>query len=240
MGMFDSLMDPGQIGQNALLGFQQGRQMRQEADTRNALSTLATNPNDQGAFGQLAKANPELANQYRGQMGLQQASQSKQQQDQMVKLGRLLNYAKDEGTYQQARQAAQQIGIDVSRAPANYDPAWVETQKLTLRAFEDPKAMEALSTYGKIAIDRGLQPGTPQFSDFVTQAWQADQGKIIATQPGGGVAQFNPVTGRTEMVIVPNTGGYAPGAPVNAGGGVQEGATATNPQTGEKDRKSVV
>ena len=86
----------------------------------------------------------------------------------------------------------------------------------------------------KIAIDRGLQPGTPQFSDFVTQAWQADQGKIIATQPGGGVAQFNPVTGRTEMVIVPNTGGYAPGAPVNAGGGVQEGATATNPQTGEK------
>lgn len=233
MGMFDSLMDPGQIGQNALLGFQQGRQMRQENDTRNALSVLAQNPNDPNAYEMLAKANPELAIQYRGQMGQQQAAQQKQQQTQMVQLGRLLDYAKDEQTYQQARQAAQQIGIDISRAPANFDPAWVQQQKLAVSAFQDPKAMEALSSAGKQAVDEGFRPGTPDFNDRVREIWSIGERKLIPTQPGGGVARYDPVTGRTEMVIVPNTGGYAAGAAAG-GGGIQEGATATNPQTGEK------
>lgn len=175
MGMFDSLMDPGQIGQNALLGFQQGRQMRQENDTRNALSTLAQNPNDPNAYQTLAKANPELAIQYRGQMGQQQAAQQKQEQTQMVQLGRLLDYAKDEQTYQQARQAAQQIGIDVSKAPANFNPAWVQQQRMVLSAFEKDGGQQ-ISGLKREFIDAGYQDGSPELAQAMYKALSGKYG----------------------------------------------------------------
>lgn len=183
MGMFDSLMDPGQIGQNALLGFQQGRMMRQENDTRNALSVLAQNPNDPNAYQTLAKANPELAIQYRGQMGQQQAAQQKQEQTQMVQLGRLLDYAKDETTYQQARQAAQQIGIDVSRAPANFDPTWVQQQRMVLSAFEKDGGQQ-ISGLARELQDAGYQQGTPEFQQAMTVALQGKYAPQYTDQQG--------------------------------------------------------
>lgn len=171
MGMFDSLLAPGDIGMNALVSFDQGRQMRRENDTRNALATLAQNPDDPNAYKALAQAAPELALKYRGQMADQQAAQQKQQQTQMVQLGRLLDYAKDEQTYQQARQAAQQIGIDISRAPANFDPAWVQQQRMVLSAFEKDGGQQ-ISGLARELQDAGYQPGTPEFTEAMGIALQ--------------------------------------------------------------------
>jgi hypothetical protein len=151
-----------------------------------------------------------------GQQREQQQAQTKQRGEQMQQLGRLLNHATDETTYQQSLAAAKQIGLDVSSAPPSFDPNWVGQQKLVLQAYEKDGG-QALSNYGKIAVDEGFRPGTPQYTARVTQLYTADQVKTIPTQPGGGVAQYNPATGRTEMVIVPNQGGYAVGAPVQPG-----------------------
>lgn len=64
-------------------------------------------------------------------------------------------------------------------------------------------------------------------------------GKTVAMQPGGGVANIRPTFGPSgefmgntaQVVIQPNTGDAQTGASAS---GVQEGATATNPKTGEK------
>lgn len=52
---------------------------------------------------------------------------------------------------------------------------------------------------------------------------------IRATEPGGGLYGVDPLTGATKVLVQPNAGDAAFGQPA-----VQEGATATNPQTGEK------
>ena len=56
--------------------------------------------------------------------------------------------------------------------------------------------------------------------------------EIRSIEAGGSLAAVDPRTGQPTFTVLPNPGGMQPGAP--AGSAVQEGATATNPQTGEK------
>jgi len=213
--------------------FQQGYQQKRK---QNALAAYAQNPDNPQALNALAEFNPEFVVQAKKLQLQEQQAKAKQAQEASIahiqQLGRLLNHARDETSYQQARAAAAQLpGMDMSQIPANYDPNWVNQQKLVLSAIEKDGG-QALSNYGKIAMDRGLQPGTPEFAQFVTQAWEADQVKTIPYTQGGGVAGYNTATGAVNTIIQPNPGGYQTGAPV--GGGFKEGQTATNPQTGEK------
>lgn len=55
--------------------------------------------------------------------------------------------------------------------------------------------------------------------------------KVMSIEAGGSLAAVDPRTGKPTFTVLPNPGGMQPGAPAS---GVQEGATATNPQTGEK------
>jgi len=219
------------IGGTFMNAFQKGAEMKRQHETRNALSTLVQNPNDPTALGALAKYDPATALAFRKQQVEQQAAQQKTHGEQMQVLGRLLNHATDEVSYQQAKAAAQQAGLDVSSAPANFDPAYVARTRMLVDAYNKDGG-QALSTFGKIATDEGLQPGTPQFTARVSQLVQADQVKTIPYTQGGGVAGYNPATGQINTIVAPNPGGYAAGAPV--GGAFREGQTATNPQTGEK------
>lgn len=60
--------------------------------------------------------------------------------------------------------------------------------------------------------------------------------KIITPQPGGGAFSYSR-QGGLQTVIAPNDGSQPMGAPVTApapSGGIREGSTATNPQTGQK------
>lgn len=211
------------VGQNVLNAYQQGREMRRQEDARNALAAYATNPNEQ-SLNALAPVAPEFVIQQRQSMAKQQldqrAAQQKQHQEQIGIVGRLLSSVRDEQTYQQALAAARQGGLDLTDVPQTYDPNWVSQTKMLVAAYNQDGG-QALSSYGKIAMDRGLQPGTPEFSNFVMQAWQADQVKTIPYTQGGGVAGYNPATGSVSTIVAPNPGGYAAGTPVQ--GGAQAG-----------------
>lgn len=184
----------------------------------------------QEAYDRLNKINPRLAFQVQGQMASQQAAQAKIAQEQnqrgfegLQTVGKLLEGVADEPTFQRARTLAQQNGIDVSRVPTNYDPEWVNGQREFIQKMQDPKEREALSTAGKLAADEGLQPGTPEFGKRVNEIWRSGERKIVATQAGGGVAEIDPITG-AKMVIMPNAGGYTPGASVAPQAGPAPGA----------------
>jgi len=174
----------------------------------------------QAAYERLAKINPRLAMQAQDRVAGQEAARAKLMQEQnqrgfegLQTVGKLLDGVSDEATFQNARAMAQQNGIDLSRVPVNYDPAWVNGQRQFIQAMKDPKALEAFSAAGKQAMDENLKPGTPEFAARVNEIWRAGERKIVATQAGGGVAEIDPITG-AKMVIMPNTGGYNPGTPV--------------------------
>lgn len=59
------LMDPGQIGMNALAAFERGQGMKKQEQAQNALSAYAVTPDAPGAFETLAKYHPEIAIQER-------------------------------------------------------------------------------------------------------------------------------------------------------------------------------
>jgi hypothetical protein len=67
MNALAGLMNPGAIGQQVQGAFEQGQQKRLQQDSRNALSAYAVDPNSDENFANLAKYNPELAIQVRGQ-----------------------------------------------------------------------------------------------------------------------------------------------------------------------------
>ncbi len=194
-------------GNNALGMFQQGAQLgnqivqqREQAEYRNAL--LA----DRQAQAQQRQA--EFAAQQEDRAGKQQEAQV----GKVKTMARLLSRAKDPATYAQSRAAAAQLGFDVAAIPEQYDPNWVAQQSMIVQAYQDGNG-EAFSTAGKIAMDEGLQPGTPEFGQRVNQIWTAENSKSFATSPGGGVATVDPA-GQARFVIQPNPGDASAGAPV--------------------------
>lgn len=150
------------IAGNALAAFRQGREDRRVSDAQNALAAYATNPNEQTLSG-AAQYAPEFVIRERGRMQDQQAQQRKQHQEQMVMMGRLLDHAQDPQTYAESLAAARQAGIDVSTVPQQYDPAWVDRQRLVVRAFNDDGG-ERISGIARELVDAGYQPGTEEFN----------------------------------------------------------------------------
>lgn len=58
------------------------------------------------------------------------------------------------------------------------------------------------------------------------------RGRIVTTQQGGGAYEVGD-DGTVKILVAPNPGDKSFGSPVGVGG-IQEGATATNPTTGQK------
>jgi hypothetical protein len=197
---------PDIIG-NALNAFDEGRKMRREETARNALGVILgggqTTPGQTPGIGDgipgnkpmggvdptaqawadLGRADPLTALKARELFAGKAKEQRSAQAEQMQQLGRILNHARDEATYQQARQAAQKIGIDISSAPANYDPAWVDQQKLVLSAFEKDGGQQ-ISGLARELQDAGYQPGTPQFADAMRTALQGKYAPTYTDEQG--------------------------------------------------------
>ena len=151
----------------------------------------------QAAYERLAKVNPRLALQAGSYMEDRQAKRAKAMQEQaqngfagLQKVGQLLEGVSDEATYQQTLSMAQQNGIDISRVPKNYDPQWVEGQKGFIKKLQDPKAQEALSTAGKIAVDMGFKPGTTEHAQKTIEVWQSSEAKPYVV--GGETRLYRP------------------------------------------------
>lgn len=195
-------------GNNALALFQQGAQMGQQVAARR------DQKEQQNALLQLRQKELDATISERQQTRADKTREDHQKD--IPILGRLLDHATDETSYQQARAAAASYGIDLTGVPPSYDPQWVEQQKMLLQAVQTPAGQQALSAAGKQAMDEGLQPGTPQFGQRVHDIWSTEQNRLIATQPGGGVAQYNQATGQTQFVIQPNDGSHQVGAPASS------------------------
>ena len=218
--MFENLTNPGQVGLGALQAFQQGRDMKRQDNTRSAFAAYATDPSEQNLTG-LAQYDPQFVMQAKQQQAQaarqQQMDQERQMQQGREKMGmvaRLLGGVTDEGTYQQARAAAQQMGLDVSQAPPTYNPNWVGQQRMIAGLFEKGNEQE-LSGMARELINAGGRPGTPEF--------ERDMRTAFNNKYGGEYIDEN---GNTRRAPATSSSGPAPA--------VQEGATATNPSTGEK------
>jgi len=221
-----SLAGGGGFGNALALGMQLGNQIKQQrAD--NALSAYGQNPG-QDTIGGVYKADPRLgiqvqrleAQRVTDQREQQAASQkvTKTAADQLPIVGRLLTYAK-QGPEQwaQAVRQAHAMGIDVSQVPQQFDPNWADQQIGFINAVSTPQGQEALSAAGKQAADMGYRPGTPEFHAKVSEIWQADQRKFYPLTPGGGLAGVG-ADGAAQLVIAPNDGSQAIGAPAARAG----------------------
>lgn len=216
---FNALMDPAQVGMAFQGAFQAGQERAREIKTQQALSDYLKNPSEQTVQG-VGAHNAMLGIKLQGMEQDRQASQQQAATNRLKNIATLARGVKDETTYQRALQIAQQMGIDTTGAPANYDPAWVAQQAQTYEFFAGEDGQKALSDAGKRATDMGYQPGTPEFSAAVTEIVKAGLAKPYIDEKG-----------QTRLYQPSLTFGAAAQQGEDA---VQEGATATNPQTGEK------
>lgn len=215
---------------NALSMFQQGQQMgaqagqnEQDRALKKGLADYAMNPNDAG-LAEIMRRNPEMGMKLQERAAQQQQAQREQQRAKLMDVAKLFDDSVDEPSYQENRQLAQRLGIDVTDAPPNFDPAWVKENGAIMRFAADKP--EALSAMGKQAADAGYQPGTPEFNNYVKQLALAEATKTIPYTDGGGVAGYNSMTGQTQNIITPNPGGMEAGTPVSGGGGIPPAAVA--------------
>lgn len=136
------------------------------------------------------------------------------QREQAGMIARLTRGVTDEGTYQQARQAAQAYGIDVSGAPANFDPDWVRTQHILADTFfrEGP---DKLTNTAQELVEAGLEPGTPDFQRAMARRITMKDSKVVNTTAGGMSGMLGP--GGYQPFILPNPGTAEAGTAVGAG-----------------------
>lgn len=184
-----------------------------EREGRNALATYATAPNDD-AFAAAVQYDPRAAMAVRGDHRRDQAAQAQAERQRLADMAKLTRGVVDQASYQQALNVAQQLGVDVSQAPPQYDPQWIEQQARIFEFFADDK--NDLPGIARELQQAGYEPGTPEFQEAMKQVINSKYASDYVDQAGN-----------TRRRSVLNLGGSE--VPQ-----VQEGATATNPQTGEK------
>lgn len=210
------------VGSHVFSAFQQGQEAKRQDMGRSALAAYATDPNEK-TLGGVAPYNPQFVMEERSRMNQAQADQAKQAREQLMQVSQLFDGVTDEASYQQRMGAARRMGLDVSEAPPNYDPSWVEETGGIFKFFAEKP--EAMSTLGKVAADEGLRPGTPEFNSRVIELGKAERMKTFSVQAGGGVATYDPQTGQTTFAIAPNYGQGATGAPAGGQGELPRVAT---------------
>jgi hypothetical protein len=187
-------------------GMTLGRDMRARNDEKamkQGLAAYVNNPNDQTRAA-VTEQDPMLGMKLQDREAQQAAAQQQAAREKTLMVAKLFDGVQDEATYQQRLQIAQRMGIDTAAAPPQFDPAWVQETGLIMRFIAEKP--EAVSSFGKIALDEGLQPGTPQFAERVKQLVKADAMKTIPLQPGGAVIGYNTQTGQTTQIAAPYQG----------------------------------
>lgn len=206
-------------------GMQQGNHLATTGRAReldNALASYAKDPNQQSLNGVIDR-DPRLGMQLQDREAQRREQEAKAGREKAMTVAKLFDNIPDEATYQQRMGMAQRMGIDVSTAPPNYDPAWVAENGAIMKFVAEKP--EAVSTAGKMAVDEGYQPGTPEFNTRVKAIISSEATKTIPYQPGGGVATYNTQTGKAEVIVRPNDGSGQPGAPATPTGNIPTART---------------
>ena len=183
----------------------------------NALASYVTNPNDQAAFGKITQLDPRMGMQLQEREAQRKAAEAKAGQEKAMTVAKLFDGVTPEN-YQQRLSVAQRMGIDTTGAPQQFDPNWVAENRIIMQTVAERP--EALSTAGKIAVDEGYQPGSPEFNSRVKQIVVSEATKTIPYQPGGGVATYNAQTGQAQVIVQPNYGDQPAGAPAQPSGNI--------------------
>ncbi len=216
-GFQNALLLGQQSGNNIMQAFQQGRQMAEQREYRNALAQF--DPSKPETLNAVMQVRPEVGLQLRGQVQQQQALAAAAQQKaaearraDLPTMIKLLETATDEQTYQRNVGAARQFGIDTSTLPQTFDPAWRDSRLQVMKAIATPEGQEVLSTAGKQAADEGFRPGTPEFQARTKEIWQqsgaipytGENGETRLYVPGRGVPTQQPVS---EGTVIENAAG---------------------------------
>jgi hypothetical protein len=143
---WNALMNQPNPGMQAVQGFQQGMQLKQQREMQ-------------------AMQMQGLQEDREHRRAQAEAQQRRQQlegaREQLGITARLLESATDPISYQQARQAAAGIpGFDASKVPEQYDPNWVAQTQMQVRALSG-KVDEELVVIDGVAM--GKQSGQPKF-----------------------------------------------------------------------------
>lgn len=136
------------------------------------------------------------AMQFDAQQAETAAARRKAQLEQVQTVARLLDDATDDASYQRSLATAQQIGLDVSTAPKQFDPAWIDQQKQIVSALGDE---EKLTSFQREAISAGYELGSPEYRQLFLEKMAQPR---FMTGPNG-----------QPIVVTPNIGGGAGGAP---------------------------
>lgn len=179
--------------------------VRSELDRQQSLADLAAR-----------QQQTELQRQQfeRQQQQLEQQAQEQEaarRREQAGQIAQLTRGVRDEATYQQARRAAQAYGIDISAAPPNYDPDWVQTQHILADTFFR-EGSDKLTNTAQELVEAGFEPGTPAFQRRMAQRIAMQDSKVVNTTAGGMSGMLGP--NGYEPFILPNPGTAAAGAPV--------------------------
>lgn len=222
-------------------------QARDKREEQNALSAYAANPDDPAALAGLAQHHPQAAIQVRQQQAQQEQAQKQAQRAQMMDMARLLESAKDPASYTAGLQAAQQLGLDVSKAPPQYDPQWVAQMHVITNAFLDHE--DKLPGIAQELQAAGYKPGTPEFqqamvgvinnkyaSDYVDEAGNTRRRSALnlGGHPSQPQAQPQQPTQGGQPVQITGTDDYArlpPGATfIDPDGQIRTKAGGPTPQ----------
>jgi len=182
----------------------------------NALASYAKDPSQQN-LSMVIDRDPRMGMQLQEREAQRKAAEAKAGQEKAMQVAKLFDGVTPEN-YQQRLSVAQRMGIDTSSAPQQFDPNWVTENRIIMQTVAERP--EALSTAGKIAVDEGYQPGSPEFNARVKQIVVSEATKTIPYQPGGGVATYNAQTGQTQVIVQPNYGDQPAGAPAQPSGNI--------------------
>lgn len=158
----------------------------------------------------------------------QQEAAAGKQREQAGLIAKLTTGVQDEGTYQQRLAAARAYGIDVSAAPPNYDPEWVQTQNIIASTFLKPDGQKELTTTAQELAEAGYEPGTPEFQKAMAQRIAMKDSKVVTTTAGGMAGMLGP--GGYQPLVLPNDGSSLAGAPAGGKTVVRTGKDASGRQ----------
>jgi hypothetical protein len=201
MNALAGLMNPGAIGQQVQGAFEQGQQKRLQQDSRNALSAYAVDPNSDENFANLAKYNPELAIQVRGQRDKAQAEARKQAGQGVQDFRPILKAAgQSPEAWAQARAAFAQGGGDVSTIPEAFNPEWANGQLMILEASN--AGVDLTNTAKEVMLSLPPEQRDPSHPAFIAAMGRTLE-KQLVIDPGGSVVGYNPVTGSSRQIVQP-------------------------------------
>lgn len=141
----------------------------------------------------------------RDQMGAQQRAQQLQDaREKLTLMGRLMEGATPED-YGQRLQAAQGMGLDVSKVPPQFDPHWLAQSQMQVRALLGQVEQELMA----------VAPGTTVIDKRT--------GKQVYQNPRP--PRYIPVQAGGKLVLDPSSVTHGQNMPASAGGGDDEWET---------------